>query len=121
MVTTTVFTGPDRFNRYVALTDRHAITVRVNDGSDLDPATDHPFLVAPSLTDTAALDLAREILPLLAGLVDGDLTAATTDAFYSPSAGCGDCACTPGVSLPGLTVGGQSFGVFVSRRPGTTN
>jgi hypothetical protein len=62
--------------------------------------------------------IVREVLPLLAGLVNGDLTAASNAAFFNPLALCDTCACSPGVSLPvRLTIGGTTVDMWVDPLP----
>ena len=58
--------------------------------------------------------IAREILPDLAGAVDGDPAALTDSVRGNPKAGCDACPCSPGVSVPGLTCGGFRVNVWVN-------
>ncbi|MGA3524126.1 hypothetical protein [Melissospora conviva] len=62
------------------------------------------------------LRLAREIVPLLAGVVDGDLSVGAIDTLYfSKHAGCDMCLCSPGVVVPGsLTLGGARADIWIT-------
>ncbi|MCX5066702.1 hypothetical protein OOJ91_12510 [Micromonospora lupini] len=65
-------------------------------------------------TDVVSVAVARELLPLLEGYVDGDLNAAIGGAFFNQHAMCETCTCSPGVSLPtNLTIAGNTVDVWV--------
>lgn len=58
--------------------------------------------------------VAREALNAIAGLVDGDVTAAGERAMFSVHAGCRMCPCSPGVVVGSrLYIDGLPFDVWV--------
>lgn len=72
---------------------------RYNSTRGVDPEVDATFDRRNEAFAALCLEVTREILPMLAGVVDGDLARAADKAEFAKSTCEAGCSCTPGVII----------------------